>query len=211
MSFQVSTPVLLIQCQPYGITWTGGVAPFYLSITRGGDVASVLKNVGEQDGTTYPWMVDEPEGATVTFVVTDSQGHTATSAASPPIMKGATDGCVKDAGKTLASDNTTTSTTPSDTQPSKPSPSNKNSTTILPLPTKSSNSGGDNKNDSDGDSNSNNAHPPVVTITTSDPASPSSGGNNVAAATNSAAVLPVSLSMATMMLGMTVLGALCLV
>ncbi|CAD6984137.1 unnamed protein product [Tilletia controversa] len=95
MSFQVNTPAVLIQCQPYNIAWTGGLAPFYPVITRGGDIGDVIENFGEQEGKQVLWRVDQPVGDTVTFVITDSQGETATSGSSPAIVKGTTDDCMK--------------------------------------------------------------------------------------------------------------------
>ncbi|CAD6934717.1 unnamed protein product [Tilletia laevis] len=109
MSFEVNTPAVLIQCQPYSIAWTGGLAPFYPVITQGGDIGSIIKNFGEQNGKQVPWIVDQPVGDTVTFVVVDSQGQTATSGTSPAVVKGTSDDCMKkkDDGSPPAPSNTT--------------------------------------------------------------------------------------------------------
>ncbi|KAE8270318.1 hypothetical protein A4X09_0g2036 [Tilletia walkeri] len=111
MSFQVNTPPILTQCQPYSITWTGGVAPFYLTITKGGDITSVIENFGKQNSEHYPWIVDQPIETSVTFMVTDSQGKSTMSAASPPITKGNSDDCMKgkDSNTSPAANSTTSS------------------------------------------------------------------------------------------------------
>ncbi|KAL9936431.1 hypothetical protein V8E36_004499 [Tilletia maclaganii] len=95
-TFHVNTALVLVQCQPYAISWAGGTAPYFLSITKGGDITSIIENAGKIDGDSYTWVVDRPVGTSVTFVVTDSKGRTAMSAASGEINKGSDDSCLKD-------------------------------------------------------------------------------------------------------------------
>jgi len=73
---QVSTPAQLVTCQPAAITWSGGVAPYYLSVLPGGQTgATALENFPTQSGTSYTWpKVDIAAGITITIQIRDSTG-----------------------------------------------------------------------------------------------------------------------------------------
>ncbi|KAI0734184.1 hypothetical protein C8Q72DRAFT_807967 [Fomitopsis betulina] len=68
------------ECEPVLFSWTGGSAPYYLSLANGKDTSSApIKNFGQLNGTTYTWTVDLAEGVTFTTILKDSTGTTALS------------------------------------------------------------------------------------------------------------------------------------
>ncbi|SCZ98831.1 BZ3500_MvSof-1268-A1-R1_Chr3-1g05649 [Microbotryum saponariae] len=82
-SLLINTPTSLIECQPYAVTWSGGTAPYYVSVLPGGQLsATALTTLGEQPttSTTYTWTVNIASGTTVTLKVLDSAGNSAYTA-----------------------------------------------------------------------------------------------------------------------------------
>jgi len=65
-----------VECQPIALTYTGGTAPFFLSILPGGEISSPpLEQFPEQSVEgSYTWLVNLPAGTAVTFKLTDSTG-----------------------------------------------------------------------------------------------------------------------------------------
>lgn len=76
-AFSVNTPATLIQCQPIQISWTGGQAPYFPRVTRGGQPNDILKFFPEQTGTSLTWTVDLAAGQPITIVINDSTGNNA--------------------------------------------------------------------------------------------------------------------------------------
>ncbi|UZJ52599.1 hypothetical protein CBS101457_001919 [Exobasidium rhododendri] len=93
-TFSVATPSSLVQCQPYLITWTGGVAPYFPRITQPGNTASIIENFAQTSSMSYSWTVDQAVGQTVTIVIGDSTGATAASAISPSVAAGSSSSCL---------------------------------------------------------------------------------------------------------------------
>lgn len=79
-AFTVNTPTTLIQCQPAQLSWTGGQAPYYPRITKGGSPADTLKTFSTTSETSLTWNVDIPANTAVTFAVSDSTGASNASA-----------------------------------------------------------------------------------------------------------------------------------
>ncbi|RSH77529.1 uncharacterized protein EHS24_003085 [Apiotrichum porosum] len=81
-TFSVSTPASLITCQPSLISWTGGTAPFILSVIPGGDVSAAALEYLESSTTSssYTWTVNLVGGTYITFKVTDATGANVYSA-----------------------------------------------------------------------------------------------------------------------------------
>lgn len=74
---QVNTPASLTVCQPTLLSWTGGQAPYFLSIIPGGQAsAAALKDFGSQSDNQETWNVDLPAGTSITVKLTDSTGNT---------------------------------------------------------------------------------------------------------------------------------------
>ncbi|KAG2744688.1 hypothetical protein P692DRAFT_20955394 [Suillus brevipes Sb2] len=55
----INTPANVVECQPILFSWTGGQAPYYLTLVPGGQsMASPIKSFPTQTGTSYTWNVD---------------------------------------------------------------------------------------------------------------------------------------------------------
>ncbi|MER6384092.1 Ser-Thr-rich GPI-anchored membrane family protein [Streptomyces sp. NPDC001118] len=80
-SFTINTPTNVVVCQPVLITWSGGEAPYSLTILPGSQPgAAPLRDLGQQDGTSYTWTADLPAGTSVGLTLKDSTGQVAQSA-----------------------------------------------------------------------------------------------------------------------------------
>ncbi|KAI5982684.1 hypothetical protein EDC04DRAFT_2874336 [Pisolithus marmoratus] len=65
---------------PTQLTWSGGQAPYYLSLVPGGQpTATPIEQFPNQNGTSYTWMVDLQAGTTFNIALKDSTGLTAYS------------------------------------------------------------------------------------------------------------------------------------
>ncbi|KDE07321.1 hypothetical protein MVLG_02365 [Microbotryum lychnidis-dioicae p1A1 Lamole] len=95
-SLLINTPTSLIECQPYAVTWSGGMAPYYVSVLPGGQLsATALTTLDEQPttSTTYTWIVNIASGTTVTLKVLDSAGNSAFTA-QVTIQAGSSNACL---------------------------------------------------------------------------------------------------------------------
>jgi len=72
----VQTPVSLVTCQPALISFSGGTAPYYLSVLPGGQTgATALESFPTQSGASYTWpKVDIQAGTSITIQIRDSSG-----------------------------------------------------------------------------------------------------------------------------------------
>ncbi|KAM0751471.1 hypothetical protein T439DRAFT_347347 [Meredithblackwellia eburnea MCA 4105] len=94
LALLINTPVSLIACEPTSLSWSGGTAPYYLSVIPGGDPSgSILENLGTQTGTSYTWNVDLAPGTNITISLKDSTGTTVYTAA-VVIQSGSSTSCV---------------------------------------------------------------------------------------------------------------------
>ncbi|KAH7930188.1 hypothetical protein BV22DRAFT_1028703 [Leucogyrophana mollusca] len=76
----VNTPPNVVECEPTQFTWSGGVGPYYLSLTPGGQsMASPIKQFPTQTGTSYTWLVDLQANTIFNIDLKDSTGATAFS------------------------------------------------------------------------------------------------------------------------------------
>ncbi|RDX42127.1 hypothetical protein OH76DRAFT_1475480 [Lentinus brumalis] len=97
-NLQINTISSATECQPVQFTWTGGVAPYYLSLVPGGQPSAQpvrrskawlrettltsfpqLKQFPTQNGNSMTWTVDFPEGTTFSSSLKDSTGEQAFS------------------------------------------------------------------------------------------------------------------------------------
>ncbi|THU98470.1 hypothetical protein K435DRAFT_777455 [Dendrothele bispora CBS 962.96] len=77
----INTPARLVEGQSALLTWSGGVAPYELSVQAGNAPGTTLEDLGKQDGTSFTWQVDIAAGTSVAIEVADSAGNVAQSAA----------------------------------------------------------------------------------------------------------------------------------
>merc|ERR1711939_1117871 len=71
----IQSPAALVQCQPVLISFSGGTAPYCISVLPGGQSsAAALETFPTQSGSTYTWTVDLAAGQDVTFRISDSTG-----------------------------------------------------------------------------------------------------------------------------------------
>ncbi|CCM04303.1 uncharacterized protein FIBRA_06474 [Fibroporia radiculosa] len=97
------------ECQPVLFTWSGGEAPYYLSLVPGKSTSSTpLRNFGEQQGTSYTWDVDAANGTQFTTVLKDSTGAIAFSD-EQTVQSGTNSSCVVAAAAPSTSSSETTS------------------------------------------------------------------------------------------------------
>lgn len=91
---KINTPASLVTCQPTLLSWTGGQAPYFLSIIPGGQAsAAALKDLGQQTDNQETWTVDLAAGTSITVKLTDSTGNTVYS--SPvTIGEGSSTSCI---------------------------------------------------------------------------------------------------------------------
>ncbi|KAH7915611.1 hypothetical protein BJ138DRAFT_1097709 [Hygrophoropsis aurantiaca] len=80
-SFTINTPANVVECQPTLLQWSGGTAPYYLSILPGSaPTAAALEDLGQQNGTSVTWVANLPAGESIGLTLRDSTGATAQSA-----------------------------------------------------------------------------------------------------------------------------------
>ncbi|KAE9398122.1 hypothetical protein BT96DRAFT_822454 [Gymnopus androsaceus JB14] len=81
LALTVNTPTSLITCEPSLLEWSGGTAPYYVSILPGGDVSgSALRTFDATNATEYTWTVDIGADTEITVELKDSTGTIAYSA-----------------------------------------------------------------------------------------------------------------------------------
>lgn len=90
----VNTPSGLATCEPTLLAWSGGVAPYYLSIIPGNNTAgSALKTFDSTSTTSYTWTVDLAAGTPITVALKDNTGAIAYSDETN-IAAGSSNSCV---------------------------------------------------------------------------------------------------------------------
>ncbi|PCH42255.1 hypothetical protein WOLCODRAFT_89710 [Wolfiporia cocos MD-104 SS10] len=103
----------ITECEPVLISWSGGTAPYYLSLVPGTNTgAAPIKNFGEQQSTQYTWNVDVPAGTQFTTVIKDSTGAVAMSD-SQTVQSGPDSSCVN---SSVSESSSSTATAPAASQ-----------------------------------------------------------------------------------------------
>ncbi|KAL8278684.1 hypothetical protein RQP46_008976 [Phenoliferia psychrophenolica] len=108
----INTPSSLVACEPTLISWSGGTAPYYVTVLPGGVISTTLESlVTDLNITSYTWTVNIA-GVAVTLALKDSTGALAYTAA-VTIQAGTSTSCVNvtDSVTSVAADSTTSSTT----------------------------------------------------------------------------------------------------
>lgn len=79
--FTINTPANVVECQPTLLAWSGGTAPYFLSILPGATPNGVaIENLGQQNGTSVTWICNIQSGTSIGLTLRDSTGLTAQSA-----------------------------------------------------------------------------------------------------------------------------------
>ncbi|KAG2147561.1 hypothetical protein DEU56DRAFT_784643 [Suillus clintonianus] len=79
--FTINTPANVVECQPTLLAWSGGTAPYFLSILPGATPNGVaLENLGQQNSTSVTWVCNIASGTSIGLTLRDSTGLTAQSA-----------------------------------------------------------------------------------------------------------------------------------
>ncbi|KIL67593.1 hypothetical protein M378DRAFT_191606 [Amanita muscaria Koide BX008] len=138
-SFTINTPSNVVVCQPLLIQWSGGTAPYFLSVLPGNSPSGqALESLGTFNGTSFSWKVNIAAGTSIDLTLRDSNGNLAQSAAvtinpgsdtscvgqavsgsagtataTPPATSGSAGGTT--AGTTTGTQTTNAGTTPSST------------------------------------------------------------------------------------------------
>ncbi|KAI0703894.1 hypothetical protein C8T65DRAFT_654552 [Cerioporus squamosus] len=74
----INTPAAAIQCSPTQLTWTGGAAPFSLSILDAS--GAVIETFSDVTGQSFTWDTNVPGGESVDVELEDSTGAAAFTA-----------------------------------------------------------------------------------------------------------------------------------
>ncbi|KAG1733615.1 uncharacterized protein EDB91DRAFT_1057306 [Suillus paluster] len=76
----INTPANVVECQPILLSWSGGTAPYYLTLVPGSQsMAAPIKSFPTQTGTSYTWNVDLQANTIFNIALKDSTGTTAYS------------------------------------------------------------------------------------------------------------------------------------
>ncbi|KAG2367841.1 hypothetical protein BDR07DRAFT_1372543 [Suillus spraguei] len=79
--FTINTPSNVVECQPTLLTWSGGLAPYYLSVLPGAAPnGNALENLGEQNSTSLTWVCNIASGTSIGLTLRDSSGLIAQTA-----------------------------------------------------------------------------------------------------------------------------------
>ncbi|EEB99254.1 hypothetical protein MPER_01098 [Moniliophthora perniciosa FA553] len=76
------------------LSWTGGSAPYFLSLQDGNNFGGpALRRFDQQSGTSFSWIVDVPSNQKIIFLLRDNTGNTGVTAA-VTVQPGNKDNCV---------------------------------------------------------------------------------------------------------------------
>ncbi|KAL0580967.1 hypothetical protein V5O48_001059 [Marasmius crinis-equi] len=113
----MNTPTNLVACQPVQLTWSGGKAPYFISVQDGNNpTGTALERFDNQSGTSLSWTVNFAGGTSVGFLLRDSDGATSQTAATT-IQAGSSTDCIGKSA-TVSGGGTNTGGTGSPTQTS---------------------------------------------------------------------------------------------
>merc|ERR1711939_749186 len=95
----INAPLTVYTCQPAAITFSGGTAPYYISVLPGGATGGErLETFPTQSSSgRYTWNVDLAAGQNVTLAIVDSTGVSNFSG-QIPILQGASTDCLSGGG-----------------------------------------------------------------------------------------------------------------
>ncbi|KAH9063843.1 hypothetical protein EDB87DRAFT_1600655 [Lactarius vividus] len=134
-SLTVNTPLNVVVCQPLQISWTGGTAPYFLSVHPGAAPNDpALADFGTQQGTSFIWTaVNFPSGTSLDITLRDSSGLTSQSA--PFTVQTGTDTACLNASSSSSSSGSTSPATSLTTTATGSTPSVSIPTSTATIPT----------------------------------------------------------------------------
>ncbi|KLO17210.1 hypothetical protein SCHPADRAFT_994525 [Schizopora paradoxa] len=91
--FMIITPSNVVECEPTLLSWSGGVAPYFLVIVDGNNPTTTLENLGQVNGTSLSFIVNFASGTSLGLNLKDSTGAVAQSGAFP-VQAGTSTACV---------------------------------------------------------------------------------------------------------------------
>ncbi|KAK2460346.1 hypothetical protein APHAL10511_007735 [Amanita phalloides] len=101
-SFTINTPTNAVVCQPLLLAWQGGTRPYFLVVLSGNDpTGQALEDLGQQNGTSLTWLVNQPAGTALGLTLRDSTGLVAQTA-SFTVNPGSDSSCLGKAASTSA-------------------------------------------------------------------------------------------------------------
>ncbi|KAM0751472.1 hypothetical protein T439DRAFT_355391 [Meredithblackwellia eburnea MCA 4105] len=101
----INTPTSLVECQPASLTWSGGSAPYWVSIVRGNSNGKdILFQFPSTQSTSVTWIVNMTAGTNVGLGIRDKSG-TLNYSDAVTVQNGTSSDCI---GKDNSSDNSST-------------------------------------------------------------------------------------------------------
>jgi hypothetical protein len=105
--FTINTPSNVVECQPSLISWSGGTAPYYLSVLPGASPnGAAIESFPATNSTSLTWTVNIASGTSIGLTLRDTNGDVAQTAPFS-INPGSSDTCLNTtsvvAGPTAAS------------------------------------------------------------------------------------------------------------
>lgn len=90
----IQSPASLVTCQPALLSFSGGQAPYYISVLPGGQPsATPLVQFPVQNGNSYTWTVNLPAGSSYSLQIRDSTGAVNYSS-ELPVQAGTDTSCI---------------------------------------------------------------------------------------------------------------------
>ncbi|KAJ8081021.1 hypothetical protein PM082_017859 [Marasmius tenuissimus] len=90
----LNTPVKLVTCEPVKLRWSGGKAPYFVSVQDGNNPSGpALEQLPEQSGHSLTWKVNFQAGTNLGFLLRDSNGATSQTA-SVTVQPGSSTDCI---------------------------------------------------------------------------------------------------------------------
>ncbi|KAK1230864.1 hypothetical protein PQX77_006030 [Marasmius sp. AFHP31] len=78
----LNTPAKLVTCEPVELRWSGGQAPYFISVQDGNNPSGpALEQFPEQSRHSLTWIVNLKAGTSLGFLLRDSNGATSQTAA----------------------------------------------------------------------------------------------------------------------------------
>ncbi|KAH8924107.1 hypothetical protein BT69DRAFT_1280885, partial [Atractiella rhizophila] len=74
----INTPSSAVECQPIAISFSGGTAPYYISVIPGGQpsAAALVQFPDQTAAGSITWTVNIAAGTAITFAIRDGDGST---------------------------------------------------------------------------------------------------------------------------------------
>ncbi|EJF56928.1 hypothetical protein DICSQDRAFT_70448, partial [Dichomitus squalens LYAD-421 SS1] len=104
--FRMDAPNPPTQCVPSEFTWSGGIAPYVLTIAPGDSLPSTWQQYSGLTRDSFIWSTNVPAGTNVNLALKDSTGEVQNE--SFTVQSGSDDSCLSSAGVTTPNAPSTT-------------------------------------------------------------------------------------------------------